>query len=146
MRLLGIKVDISPQILILFAMAVFILPFRWLMAILIGASVHELGHLLALRLSKAPVEGLWIGLSGARITTGLLSPGTELLCACAGPGAGLLLLGLGRLYPELAICAFVQSAFNLIPIMPFDGGRILVCAMNWIFPQHHSGKIINGWK
>lgn len=144
MRIFGIKLQISVRVFILLAVAAMILPWRWLFAMLTAASIHEMGHLLVLRLQKVTVEGVQIDISGARILTAFLSPRQELLCACAGPGAAALLIGLGRLYPELAICAFIQSAYNLIPIMPFDGGRIMRCVINSIFPQYIAEKVLTG--
>ena len=143
MRIFGIKTDISPTVLITLSSAAFILPWRWLFAILLAAAVHETGHLAALYLLKKPVKRIAIGLTGARILVGPLSLRQELLCACAGPGAAAILICMGRIYPELAICAFVQSAYNLIPLMPFDGGRIFCCLINGIFPQYLAERIVD---
>ena len=109
MRIFGIRTESSPYLFICLAAALFILPLRWLVAMVTAAVVHEAGHLLALRLSKVDVEKLALDLSGARIIVKPLTLKQEFLCACAGPGAGLLLIGAGRLYPELAVCAFAQS-------------------------------------
>lgn len=144
MRIFGIKTDISAQFLIMLAAAAFILPWRWLIAMLTAATVHEMGHLALLRIEQVSVDRLTIGLSGARIIVAPLSLRQELLCACAGPGAAAMLIGLGKYYPELAICAFVQSVYNLIPVMPFDGGRIFQCALRGLFPQFIAERITNG--
>ena len=129
MRFLGIRIEVSPYLLILVAAAIFLLPVRWLTAMLIAAAVHETGHVFALYQSGIPIEKLSLSLKGARICVKPLTRKQEFFCACAGPGAAAMLIGLGRLYPELAVCAFVQTAYNLIPLMPFDGGRILRCAL-----------------
>jgi len=144
MRIFGIKTEFSPHLLIFIAASAFIIPWRWLIAIFTAAAVHEIGHLLVLRISKVSVDRLFLSLSGARIIVEPLTLRQEFLCACAGPGAGILLLGLGRFYPELAICAFVQSIYNLIPLMPLDGGRILRCAAEALLPPNLCEKIIHG--
>lgn len=133
MRVFGIRIEVSPYLLILLAAAIFFLPVRWLTAMLIAAAVHETGHVFALYQSGIPIEKLTLSLKGARICVKPLTLKQEFFCACAGPGAAAVLIGLGRLYPELAVCAFVQTAYNLIPLMPFDGGRILRCALEAVF-------------
>ena len=59
--------------------------------VLSAALLHELGHILALRLSGAGICWLRISVLGAIMETrGNLSYGQELLCLLAGPGANLL--------------------------------------------------------
>ena len=69
-----------------------------------------------------------------------MPPGAELICALAGPG-GSLLLGLAPI-PELAVCGLIQGLFNLIPLMPMDGGRALGCLLELTVPGHQ-GSIQN---
>lgn len=60
-----------------------------------------------------------------QIHTGDMSPAEAVICALSGPLGGLLLtLTIGYL-PRLALCALVQSIFNLLPFYPLDGGRAL---------------------
>ena len=136
MRIFGTEIQISPYAFVYLALAVLLIPLRWLGAMLLAGAVHEMGHLLALHLLGIRVEAVTLGISGARIRVGALSPGRELLCAAAGPGAGALLILGARLYPELAICAFVQTLFNLLPLLPYDGGRVLRCLLLWLLPPY----------
>ena len=142
MRIFGVKTEVSAYALIYLAAAVVLIPLKWLAAMLLASGIHELGHLLMLYALKIPVQHISIGLSGAQIRAGGMTAMQEFCCACAGPAAGALLLCCGSFYPELAICAFVQSIYNLVPILPFDGGRMLRCLVNMIFPKSMAGSLL----
>lgn len=95
----------------------------WVWAILFSGLIHELGHLAALWCMGKGIFGVRIRAFGARIDTEYLSGKEGILCALAGPGAGLLLLMFWRWIPKVCFCALVQSIFNLMPLYPLDGGR-----------------------
>lgn len=117
--------EISPWSCILAATCILLLPFRLLIAALASAVFHELCHLLAMKLFSVPVLGIRIGTFGMVIRSGYMTPGQELLCAAAGPAGSLLLLLSAEVFPLLAFCGLIQGLFNLLPIYPMDGGRIL---------------------
>lgn len=113
------------MIWILTAAFLLILPLRWCIAAVIAAAVHELGHYVAVRLCGVQVTGLHISITGARMEIGEITPKQEFICALAGPMAGLLLIPLSRWMPRTAVCALIHSVYNLLPVYPLDGGRIL---------------------
>ena len=120
-------------------------------AVLLAALCHELGHYAALRRRGGWVRAVRISALGAEMqVAGRMSYGGELLAAAAGPAVNLVLaaaagpavnlvlaaaLGLpGRWWEPLYLLAGAQAVlgcFNLLPILPLDGGRMLWLALCW---------------
>lgn len=130
----------SGMILIILALGVLVLPLQWLFAVVMAAAFHELCHWIAVRLCGGEVRDFKIELNGAQMTVEGLTPMTELICALSGPIGGICLLMLARWIPRTAICAAFQSLYNLLPVYPLDGGRVLRCvgtilgAGEWLYP------------
>ena len=125
----------QPSALLLMAALILLLPLDWLLAALLAAALHELGHLAAIKAFGRHPVFLSVGMLGATIHTGPLTNRAEFLCAAAGPWASLMLLLLCRLFPKLALCGLLQGLFNLIPLYPLDGGRMLFCLLRWCCPR-----------
>lgn len=125
---------ISAAACILLALAVLVLPIRWLLAAITAAACHELFHIAAVYLCGGRISGLIIGGNGAVMDAQPMSKGRELICALAGPLGGLLLLLFVRWIPRTAICAAFHSLYNLLPIYPLDGGRAMRCAAELVLP------------
>lgn len=109
------------------ALCVLTLPLRWSAAAFVAAVIHELCHCLMIYLTGGSLRGVSIGLKGTIMEAEFTSRGAEALCALAGPLGSVSLLLLLTIYPELALCGAVQCGYNLLPIYPLDGGRILRC-------------------
>lgn len=128
--------EISPAFFPLLAAMVLLLPLRWCLAFFAAALVHEACHLLALRLCGGKPFRFSLGGAGAGILASPLPAGQALFCTLAGPLGGMLLVSLARWFPRVAICAAVQSAFNLMPVRSLDGGRILrICLEHFLPPD-----------
>lgn len=119
------KILFTPGFAIYLAFLVLLLPLQWLFLWLVAAAVHELSHIFALKLTGVNVCGITVSNLGIQMNIGPISPGKELFVAAAGPLGGLCLLIIRKWIPGIAACATIQSLFNLLPIYPLDGGRIL---------------------
>lgn len=123
------------------SVVVYSLFFGWTFALGIVASlfIHEMGHALVMKLKGIPMGGLiFIPLLGAAVTMRQMPANAkdEAEVGIAGPIAGALAasacLVLAQLTPNthtiwapLAYFGFFINLFNLVPIVPFDGGRVL---------------------
>ena len=121
------------------ALCLLVLPLRWLFAWVLAAMIHEVGHIIAIVWSGHRVGNIVIKGLGAEIHTDSLGS-DEWLCAMAGPVASSFLVLLSKVFPLLAICAFIQATVNLLPIPPLDGGRILKGLLCFIFEEKNADK------
>ena len=128
--------------LIFLALLIFLLPLKWLIASIIAAIIHELGHYCAVYLSGGNIRRFRLDATGAIMDASGLTPQAEILCLIAGPLAGLLPILLIRQLPTIAICGIIQSAYNLLPIYPLDGGRILQKTILLLGGNYHHFRIL----
>ena len=133
--------EYSAGFLLTLAGAMLLLPLRWLLAAAGAAAFHELCHLLALQICRGQVRGIRLGARGAVIDALPLSPAKDLFCTLAGPLGALLLLPLARWFPRLALCAGIQSMYNLLPVAGLDGGRALERTLSLFLPSGTAEKV-----
>ena len=130
-----IRWEISPVALVLFALAYFFDASGIVSAVIPAVAAHELGHLLALRLCRRHVSRVRLDLRGAELDyTPRLEGAQAFLCLAAGPLAGgLYALAAcsagGAFWPVSGAASFVLTVFNLLPVLPLDGGRMLAAAV-----------------
>lgn len=132
---LGRRIEVTPGFCILWALLLLVLPLRLLMATAAAAGLHELCHWAAIGLLGGQVRRLRIGAGGMVMETGPMPPRQELVCALAGPVGSLLLVPLYGRFPCLALCGLVQGCFNLLPLYPLDGGRVMSCILELLIPR-----------
>lgn len=116
-------IAIRTQVYLLLPFLILLFNNAWVISWIIAASIHEFFHLLSIRLLKINVLSFEIGIFGAKIETEPISNRKELIIALSGPIGALLTLAFACYIPKIALCAMAQSAYNLLPVYPLDGGR-----------------------
>lgn len=146
------RLRISPGVPLLLAAFVWLASPLLLGAILSAAVCHELGHWLVLRRVGGRIQRLHITVFGAemQVDDRRISYGGELLAAAAGPVSNLLLAAaiglLGRWWEPMYLFAGAQlvlGAFNLLPALPLDGGRILWLALAWLTEPYTAQRVLS---
>lgn len=132
-KIAKVPIIVKPEFLVILAFTLLVFPFQWITAWILASLFHEFCHYIALRLSGCSVFQIQVSLNGAVMDTDLTDETREILCALAGPVGGLLLIFAGRWCPRLALCGLFQSAYNLIPIYPLDGGRAVSGVLRKLF-------------
>lgn len=142
--LLGFPIEVNVSFL--FLLALVFIAFGGLAGVIVvgiafaSVVLHELGHAVVARRLGVQVSGIELGFLGgaAKMVNMPRTPNHEIAIAAAGPAVSVLLgaagLGLGMLLgaPLLATIGWINlilAAFNLIPALPMDGGRILRAAL-----------------
>lgn len=120
---MGPKITVEAGAYIALSAYLLLMPFSWVAGMILAAAVHELGHCAAVWLTEGRILEIRIGPAGAKIGAAPMEPKQALICALAGPAAGLLVCLLWEVFPQAAFIALIQTLFNLLPIGPFDGGR-----------------------
>jgi Zn-dependent protease len=124
----------------LFTFGVYSLVFSWkfALAMLIVIGFHECGHVFAMYRCGVPVRGIYFipFFGGAAVGSLARTRRDEAYIAANGPVWGTLLAFAcfaayaltGDRFPQLAAAGAwgaLVNLFNLLPIMPLDGGRLL---------------------
>lgn len=121
----------------------------WIVIMFVGVLLHELGHALTARaFGQQPAVTLH-GLGGVTVwqPRGDIGPGKRAVITLAGPLVGLAIglpaLLLGAVVPEASTASqilryvwyvnLIWAIFNLLPMLPLDGGRIMASLLELVF-------------
>ncbi|WP_073947495.1 site-2 protease family protein [Streptomyces kebangsaanensis] len=123
--------------------------------------VHELAHTIAALRFKLPVRRIQLQFFGgvSEIEKEAETPGREFVLAFVGPLLSLVLAGVfylamrpfepgtvpGVLLAGLMISNLIVAAFNLLPGLPLDGGRMLRAVVWKITGRSMSGTVAAAW-
>ena len=121
---------------------------------LISAVLHESGHIFLMYMFSSPPEKLTLGFFGMRIEKreNTLSFLQEAWVAFAGPCVNLLICFFSfiiyqfceeEIMLRLAFINLLLGAFNLKPIEPLDGARIIKNTLSIFFNEQCIEKILN---
>lgn len=119
------KINVRPSTYIYLVILLFLVPIKWILAWMFAAGFHEICHLVAVKLSGGEIHRVIIGLSGAKIECSSLSKMKGLFAVLSGPIGGLLPLLFARWFPRTALCCWLLSVYNLLPLLHLDGGRAI---------------------
>lgn len=114
---------VIPSIMILFGYTEILLP------LILAVIIHEAGHYLAVTAMGGSIENITFNAGGLKMlyNSGSFTYMQDTLCVLAGPFAGIIAAYI------TSHCGFLVfsginlsiSLFNLLPIRPLDGGKIL---------------------
>lgn len=125
------QIEVSPGFLLLLGVLFWLDEGAGLLPWGLAACVlHELGHIASAAAFGGRVERLSLTVVGAELHIDYRAPLTYIkdsLVALAGPGANLLAGGLFLAldWDLAAVLTLAVGTFNLLPILPLDGGRVV---------------------
>ncbi|WP_084072948.1 site-2 protease family protein [Demequina sp. NBRC 110052] len=130
-------------------------------SLFVSVFLHEAAHAVAARAFGRRVDEIVITLWGGHTSfdSTALTARVSGVTAVAGPLAnvaiGLALMGIGAALPLTGIGAGILSwaayanlllaAFNLLPGIPMDGGRVLEAIVWAVTGRRHTGTIVAAW-
>ena len=124
---------------------------------MMSVALHECGHIFVYSCANVVIDEIHLQPFGVRITVrneALIRSGIQLVCALAGPLVNLIcvlifwLISTVISMPEWGWIFYLSNLFlgifNLLPIMPLDGSRILGILLSAIFHEYIS-RIVCAW-
>ncbi|GGL87707.1 site-2 protease family protein [Glutamicibacter protophormiae] len=143
------------------AAGAYLLGFACAVAIALAVLVHEVAHAMVARAFKWPDAHIVLTLMGGHTQFGSFkaSPGASLWVALAGPLSNFALAGLGwgigqlaelNIYLELLLdfgvyANLLLGAFNALPGLPLDGGRLVESIVWKATGSQYKGTIASAW-
>lgn len=143
-----LAMTVSPGFLLLTAFLYYVGGGGAVTAFLSAALAHELGHLTALWALRAEISSFRLTPCGPVIGyRGALTSRQEMCILAAGPLGGiffaLFCFRIGTAYFSYAgAIALLATFFNLLPVAPMDGGRMLALLLEELLPARTCAVIL----
>lgn len=120
---------------------------------LLCSALHEMGHICALLLFGSYPDEINFGIFGVRIQQNryILSDCRQALVILCGPLVNIILFALflladficeSRFFLMISAVNLVLGVFNLLPVLPLDGGRILLAVLDFLMSEKTAYKIM----
>jgi len=161
MKIFGIPVKIDSSFLFICALLAYsrlsqpIFLVEWLIVIFVSLLVHELGHALVVRSFGLSPQIMLYSMGGLTSWTDEkgISHAKHIAISLAGPFAGFLFYGIvyisnmylpdlfadqlgQQTYDDLRFVNMWWGVFNLLPILPLDGGNVAYSIEQWATKNH----------
>ncbi len=174
-RVVGVDVLIKPSLLVMGVALVVLFAPRWedrgdtspyllaavfVVALYVSILVHEIAHVIAARGYRMRVDSVTLHLLGGEtlIEGDSRTPVQELVTSIVGPLASLAIalasfaaadaMGFGTASDVVWSIAFVNlivAAFNMLPGLPLDGGRVFKALIWQVTGREETGTRIAAW-
>lgn len=129
------NIEVSAWAVAFLCLLFYIDPYGVFTPFLFAVSAHELGHLLLCKITGTRISAFRIGAAGAELQAQFSSYSAELLSTAAGPAINLLLsAAFIHIWFKFSLVNLFLAMYNLLPILPLDGGHILHMLLLRIFP------------
>ncbi|MBP2000396.1 stage IV sporulation protein FB [Paenibacillus shirakamiensis] len=146
----GIRFSVHPLFVIIMLTSIFTGRFLELIALFAIVFVHEMGHVVAARalgVKVMAVQMLPFGGMALLEDRGHMGAHSEIIIAAAGPLQNLLLIIITIIFRWTGVwdspfavyfieCNVFIALFNLLPILPLDGGKICQALCSMSMPYH----------
>ncbi|MEK4512447.1 Zn-dependent protease [Paenibacillus anaericanus] len=146
----GISLSVHPFFVIIMLASIMTGHFLELLTLFIIVFIHELGHVIAARgfgVTVRSIQMLPFGGVAVMEDTGYLTAGREMIISLAGPLQNVLLIGISWILHLLGLWDgpflfyFIEAnlliaLFNLLPILPLDGGKLVQSLCSIVLPYH----------
>ena len=123
----------------------------YFVALLLSVTIHELGHIITAKICRIPMSQFKLGIFGASLTPSelLYSYPKEILLCLGGPVfnfASILIFypiyGTSMTNSLFLLSSAALGILNMLPIVGFDGGRILSALLNIFLSPYIALKIL----
>jgi len=146
----GVTLSLHPLFVIVMLMSIVTGSFIELITLFVIVLIHEMGHMSAAIILGIKVRSVQLLPFGGVVSIedhGKLTPWKEIIIALAGPLQNVIMMGIGMTFLEVglgnnAVISYIVhgnmviALFNLLPILPLDGGKIVQSLASRFYPYH----------